>query len=220
MAKVGVILSGCGHLDGSEIQEAVLTLLALDNAGADIVIMAPNIEQLHVVNHLSGQEADGETRNVMVESSRIARGNIEDINMIEGGSLDALILPGGFGVAKNLCDYAMTGADCTVDPSVLSLVVKVHQAGKPIGAICIAPVMLAKILESINVKAELTIGYDTKTASNINSMGCTHVESPVTEAVVDKANKIVSTPAYMEGKRISDVAKGIENLVKEVLSLI
>lgn len=220
MPRIGVVLSGCGHLDGAEIQESVLTLLALDRADVETVIMAPAIDQLHVVNHLTGKEADGEMRNVLVESARIARGNIEEINSVNEATLDALIFPGGFGVAKNLCDYAMTGADCTVDPSVLSLASRIHEAGKPIGAICIAPAMLAKVLENSGASARLTIGYDQQTASDINTMGSVHVECPVTEMIVDRDNKIVTTPAYMEGKRIGDVARGIEKLVTEVLALI
>lgn len=220
MPKIGVVLSGCGHMDGAEIQESVITLLALDRAGADVIIMAPNTDQLHVVNHLTGSESEGEMRNILVESARIARGNISDINDINASDLDALIFPGGFGVAKNLCDYAMTGADCTVDPSVLALATEVHLSGKPIGAICIAPVMLSKVLENAGESAKLTIGHDNNTASDIRSMGNAHVECPVTEMLVDTDKKIVSTPAYMEGKRISDVAEGIEKLVKEVLSLI
>lgn len=220
MPKIGVVLSGCGHLDGAEIQESVLTLLALDRAEADVLIMAPNAEQLHVVNHLTGNEAEGEMRNVLVESARIARGAIKDILEVKASDLDALIFPGGFGVAKNLCDYAMTGADCTVDPSVLSLASEIHKAGKPIGAICIAPAMLSKILQKAGVSAELTIGYDKNTAEDIKTMGNTHIECPVTEMIVDTRTKIVTTPAYMEGKRIRDVAEGIEKLVKEVLTLV
>lgn len=220
MPKIGVVLSGCGHLDGAEIQESVLTLLALDRAGVEVQIMAPNTDQLHVVDHLTGTESEGEVRNVLVESARIARGNIKEINEVEASDLDALIFPGGFGVAKNLSDYAMTGADCTVDPSILDLASKVHASGKPIGAICIAPAMLSKVLEKSGVSSKITIGTDKNTSSDINKMGQNHITCPVNEMVVDKKTKVVSTPAYMDGKSIGEVADGIEKLVNEVISLI
>ena len=144
MKKVGLLLSGCGFNDGSEIHESVISMLALDRAGVETVIMAPNIDQMHVVNHYTGQEMD-EFRNVLVESSRIARGNIKDMAEVTGNDLDALIIPGGFGVAKNLSDYAMAGPDCSVNPDVYRLVSEIYLLKKPIGAICIAPVMMAKI---------------------------------------------------------------------------
>lgn len=220
MPKVGIILSGSGYLDGAEIQESVLTMLALDRAGADMVFMAPDIDQLHVVNHQTGKEMDGESRNVLVESARITRGNVQTIESIDANDLDALIFPGGFGVAKNLCDYAMVGADCSVDPAVENLVLKMHNAGKPIGVICIAPAMMARILGNQGKKSDLTIGFNEGTANDINTMGGNHVTCPVREIVVDKGNKIVSTPAYMEARCINEAADGIEKLVTEVLMLI
>jgi len=159
MPKVGVVLSGCGFYDGAEIQEAVITMLALDRAGAEIILMAPNIDQLHVVNHLTGKESVGESRNVLVESARIARGNIRDLAEVNGEDLDALIFPGGYGVAKNLCDYAMVGANCAVNPDVYRLALEVHRANKPIGVICIAPAMMARILGEQGETVDLTIGY-------------------------------------------------------------
>jgi enhancing lycopene biosynthesis protein 2 len=219
MPKVGVVLSGCGVYDGAEIHESVITMLALDRAGMDMVLMAPNIDQLHVVNHLNGEEMD-ERRNVLVEAARIARGNIKDMAEVRADDLDALIFPGGFGVAKNLCDYAMTGSNCTVNPDVQRLATKVHEAGKPIGVICIAPAMLAKIMGQEGKKVSLTIGSDEKTAADIEAMGAKHVTCPVTEMVVDEEQKIVSTPAYMEAQSIKEAAEGIEKLVAEVLRLI
>jgi len=204
MPKVGVVLSGCGVNDGAEIHESVITMLALDRAGAEIVIMAPNIDQLHVINHATGEEMEGESRNVLVESARIARGEIKDIVDVISEDIDALIFPGGFGVAKNLCDYAMAGADCSVNPDVFRLATEVHKAGKPIGAICIAPAMMAKIMGQQEKSVQLT----------------DHIECPVRETVVDKGNKIVTTPAYMLAGRISEAADGIEKLVKEVIDLI
>ena len=220
MPKVGVVLSGCGVNDGAEINESVITMLALDRAGAEMVLMAPNIDQLHVINHATGEEIEGESRNVLVESARIARGEIKDIVDVTSEDIDALIFPGGFGVAKNLCDYAMAGADCSVNPDVFRLVSEVHSAEKPIGVICISPAMMGKVMEKMGEKVSLTIGNDEQTANDLTTMGAKHVTCPVQEIVVDKDKKVVSTPAYMLAGRISEAADGIEKLVKEVIDLI
>ena len=216
MAKVGVVLSGCGVYDGAEIYEATLTLFFLDRAGAEIICMAPDVDQMDVVNHIKG-EATGEKRNVLVEASRIARGVIKDIKDVKAGDIDALVFPGGFGAAKNLCNFAVKGADCTVNPGVEKLIKEMHSAKKPIGFICIAPVIAAKVLGSFN--PQLTIGNDKGTAEAIEKMGGKHVVSPVENAVVDQKNKIVTTPAYMLGPNISKVALGIEKVINEVLKL-
>ena len=220
MPKVGIVLSGSGYLDGAEIQESVITMLALDRAGAEMVFMAPDVDQLHVVNHQTGTEMDGKSRNVLVEAARITRGNVHRIEEVNPDDLDALIFPGGFGVAKNLCDYAMVGADCTVNPAVEHIAKSVHEAGKPIGVICIAPAMMARILGDKGIKTDLTIGYDEATATDINTMGGNHIACPVQEMVIDKEQKVVSTPAYMEAQRISEAADGIEKLVHEVLAMV
>jgi enhancing lycopene biosynthesis protein 2 len=217
--KVGVILSGCGVYDGSEIHEAVITLLALDRAGAEAVCMAPNVDQMHVINHLAGEPAEGETRNVLVESARIARGNIKDIAEVAVSDFDALILPGGFGAAKNLCNFAVSGPDCDVNPEVARLVKETVAAKKPLAAVCIAPALLAKVLGPINSPA-LTIGTDADTAAAVSAMGAKHVDCPVKEAVVDKENKIVSSPAYMLAGSISEAAAGIEKTVEELIGMI
>ena len=220
MPKVGVVLSGCGVNDGAEIHESVITMLFLDRAGAEMVLMAPNIDQLHVINHATGEEMEGESRNVLVESARIARGKIMDIVDVTSEDIDALIFPGGFGVAKNLCDYAMAGSDCSVNPDVFRLVSEVHSAEKPIGVICISPAMMGKVMEKMGEKVSLTIGNDEQTANDLTTMGAKHVTCPVQEIVVDKDKKVVSTPAYMLAGRISEAADGIEKLVKEVIDLI
>ena len=219
MKKVGVLLSGCGVNDGAEIHESVITMLALDRAGAEMVLMAPNIDQMHVVNHYTGQEMD-EYRNVLVESSRIARGNIKDMAEISANDMDALIIPGGFGVAKNLCDYAMAGPDCSINPDVYRLISELKLLNKPIGAICIAPAMMAKILGELDESANMTIGSDETTSKDIEAMGSIHIECQVSEMVVDEEKNLVTTPAYMEAKTIKDAADGIEKLVKQVLSMI
>ena len=219
MAKVGVVLSGCGVYDGSEIHEAVITLLALDRAGAEVVCMAPDIDQLHVVNHLTGEVAEGESRNVLVESARIARGNIVDIKGVTAADFDALILPGGFGAAKNLCDFAVNGPDCSVNPEVARLLKETVQAKKPLGAVCITPALLAKVLGD-ELAPSLTIGTDVGTAEAVQKMGATHVDCPVRETVVDRENKIVTSPAYMLAGRINEAADGIEKTVKTLLSML
>ena len=216
MPKVGLVLSGCGVNDGSEIHEAVITMLELDKAGAEIVLMAPNIDQLHVINHATGEEMD-DSRNVLIESARISRGNIEDIAGVTSDNLDALIFPGGFGVSKNLSDYAMSGMECSVNPDVLRLSREVHNDQKPIGVICIAPAIMANILAG---DTELTIGFDEQTAADIDAMGAKHVLCAVDEIVIDKEKKVVSTPAYMEAKSIKEAASGIEKLVAKILSMI
>ena len=166
-AKVGVILSGCGVYDGSEIHEAVITLLALERAGALPVCMAPDMEQMHVVNHLTGEEMSGEKRNVLIEAARIARGDIHDIKKVQADELDALIMPGGFGAAKNLSDYAVKGADCDVNEDVARLIRSMHGAKKPIAAVCIAPVLVSSILGDEKIPHKLTIGSDEARAKDV-----------------------------------------------------
>lgn len=214
--KIGVVLSGCGVRDGSEIHEAVLTLLAIDQAGAEAVCLAPDSE-LDEVNHCT-MEPTGARRKVLVESARIARGNIKDIAQVKAADLDALIFPGGFGAALNLCDFGQKGAAAAVNPEVARLVREVHAAGKPIGAICIAPALIATILGK-QAAPTLTIGSDSGTAAEIEKTGAKHQNCGVTEFVVDRANRIVSTPAYMLGTRIGEVAQGITKCVTEVIKL-
>ncbi|MFV2074262.1 MAG: isoprenoid biosynthesis glyoxalase ElbB [Thermoanaerobaculales bacterium] len=215
--KIGVILSGCGVYDGAEIHETVVTLLALDRHGAEAVMCAPDIQQMHVVNHLTGEVEEGAERNVLVESARIARGAIRDVASVEADELDALILPGGFGAAKNLCDFAVKGADCSVDPGVAALVRAVHAQGKPVAAVCIAPALIAKVLGDEG--PELTVGNDADTASAIETMGATHITCPVAEFVVDRERKLVTSPAYMLAQSISEAAEGIEKTVTTLLEM-
>ena len=217
--NIGVLLSGSGVNDGSEIHESVIAMLALDRAGAEMLLMAPNIDQMHVINHYTGQEMD-EFRNVLVESARIARGNIKDMAEVSGSDLDALIIPGGFGVAKNLSDYAMSGAECSINPDVYRLISEMILLKKPIGAICIAPTMMAKILAEQNQSATMTIGKDETTAEDIEAIGSTHKECLVEEIVIDEENNIVTTPAYMDAKNISEAADGIEKLVKQIILMV
>lgn len=213
--KVGVLLSGCGVFDGAEIHESVLTLLNLDKAGAEIVCMAPDME-FPVVNHIT-QEATGEKRNILLESARIARGEIKNLKDVQASDLDALIMPGGMGAAKNLSDFADKGTDAVVLPEVQQILQDMLSAGKPVGAICIAPATLTKALGDKN--PEVTIGNDINIASALEFMGARHFNCNVDMVHVDEKNKIVTTPAYMLGPGIKDIAAGIEKLVNKIVSM-
>jgi len=215
--RVGVVLAGCGFLDGAEIQEATLTLLALDRRRAQIVAMAPDTAQMHVVDHVKKAPTSEQARNVLLESARIVRGDIRDIAGVRAADLDALVLPGGYGAAKNLCTYAVDGRAMKVNPEVERLVREVRAAGKPLGFICISPVIAAKLLGAQGVK--LTIGNDSATAADIEALGAKHVACKVEEICVDEKLKVVSTPAYMLGPSIAPVSQGIEKLVSAVLEM-
>jgi len=220
MNKVGVVLSGCGHQDGTEIHEAVFTLHALEKAGSEAIIMAPDMDQFHVINHLNGNEEISESRNILVESARIARGKVVDVASVSGHQLDALIFPGGTGMAKNIFDYSMAGINCTVISDVQRLVVEILEADKPLGAICIAPVMVAKVLEYLGRTGTVTGGFNVEINNDIRAMGINAVEVGAEEIVVDKENKLVTTPAYVEAKSMNESFTGIEKLVNKVLELI
>ncbi|HEY0834864.1 MAG TPA: isoprenoid biosynthesis glyoxalase ElbB [Azospirillum sp.] len=214
--RFGVVLSGCGVYDGAEIHEAVCTLLAIDRAGAEAICYAPNVDQAHVVDHLTGQEM-AQTRNVLVESARIARGRIHDLATFTADDVDVLIFPGGFGAAKNLSTFAFQGPDCTVNPDVERAVRAVKAAGKPIGALCIAPAILAKLLGGEGV--ELTIGSDAGTAQALESLGAKHRTTTHCEIVVDRDHKVVTSPCYMLDATVSQIATGAENTVKALIQL-
>ncbi len=217
MKKVAVILSGCGVFDGSEIYESVLTLMNLEQQELAYQCMAPNINQLHVINHLTGEVDAEDQRNVLVEAARLARGEIIDLADADPDAYDALIIPGGFGAAKNLSDFAVAGAGCTVNAQVLSFTRAIHQAGKPVGLICIAPAMTPIIFGK---DALCTIGTDEGTAAAIKSMGGRHQACGVDEIVIDQQRKIVTTPAYMLAGSISEAAAGIGRLVKEIAAML
>jgi enhancing lycopene biosynthesis protein 2 len=220
MANVAVCLSGCGFLDGAEIHESVLTLLALDQAGANIICCAPNIDQASVINHVTQSPAGGTARNVLQESARIARTDIKDISQIHAADLDAVAFPGGFGAAKNLSNFADKGPECSVHPEVERLIVEMLEAGKPICAICIAPAMLARVVGRRDLHPKLTIGNDSQTASALEAMGVEHVDCAVTDCVIDEAHRIVSTPAYMLGRGPAEVNEGIKKAVEAVLKMV
>jgi enhancing lycopene biosynthesis protein 2 len=218
MVKVAVVLSGCGFLDGSEIHEAVLTLLALDRAGAEVHCFAPDIAQAGVTDHAT-KAAAGPARNVLVEAARISRGKIADVARARAADFDALALPGGYGAAKNLSNFASAGAQATVEPHVAQLLRDAFRAKKPIGAWCIAPATLAAALKDEKRGIALTIGNDAGTAKALAAMGARHVDCPVDGICVDEENRIVTTPAYMYDARIAEVAQGIDKAVAALLKL-
>lgn len=218
--KVAVILSGCGVFDGAEIHEATLTLLALDLCGARAVIAAPDRNQARVVNHLTQAEVPGEKRNVLIEAARIARGDIRRVSDLRVSEVDAAILPGGYGAALNLSNFASAGSDLEVEPTVAAFLREMWEARKPLAALCIAPPILAKVLKDAGVQgARLTIGNDPGTARAIAALGQTHVECKATECVVDETNRVVTTPAYMLATSIAELWQGVQATVKAVLDL-
>jgi len=212
MKKFAVVLAGCGVSDGAEIHESVMTLYAIAKEGSEYQCFAPDISQHHVVNHLTGKEAP-EKRNVLVESARIARGMIKPLSQFNPREFDALIFPGGFGVAKNLCTYAFDGANCSVNLDVATAIKEMISLKKPIGALCISPVILAKVLGNV----ELTIGNDPGTIRDIEKMGATHYIKTHGEVVIDTRHKVFTTPCYMLDATIVDIAAGAGNIVKEML---
>lgn len=215
MKKIAVILSGNGVFDGAEIHEATLTLYSIVKHGASYDIFAPNIDQHHVINHITGEEMP-EKRNILIEAARIARGKITDLKEFNAKNYDALMFPGGFGVAKNLSSFAFDGPDCKINKDVENAIRSMIKASKPIGALCIAPVLLAKLLKD----AEITIGQDEGTRNAVETMGAKHIQTSHGEVVVDKKHKIVTTPCYMLDANIEQIGTGAENAVKAVLDLI
>ncbi len=212
--KFAVILAGCGHRDGAEIQESVMTLYAIARSDSSYEVFAPDVNQYHVINHYTGQPAN-ETRNVLAESARIARGKIRPLSEFNAKDFDILMFAGGFGVAKNLCTYAFDGADCTVNPEVERAVTAMHSSGKPIGAICISPVILAKVLKGVT----LTLGQDQSAIKNAEAMGAIHHPTDAQEIVIDTVNKVVTSPCYMLDSGIVDIAEGAMNTVNALLKL-
>ena len=214
MKKFAVVLSGCGVFDGAEIHEATMSLYAIAFNGGSYEVFAPDMKQHHVINHITGEEMN-ETRNVLVESARIARGKIRPLTEFDQAEFDGLLFPGGFGAAKNLSDWAFKGPESTVIKEVGDAIRAMVEAGKPVGALCISPVLLAKTLAG----ARLTIGSDTATASAIESAGASHVETTHGEVVIDDKYKVVTTPCYMLDANIVQIAEGAGNVVKTMLKL-
>lgn len=218
MARIGVVLSGCGVFDGSEIHEAVASLLAIARSGSSYKCMAPDISQMHVVNHFSGQVSESESRNVLVESARIARGDILKLSDVNVGDYDGFMFPGGFGAAKNLCDFAVAGSNCTVEPSVERFIMAAHAAGKPLCFVCIAPVILARIFGNDGVT--ITIGDDQEAIAAVAEMGAEHQACQVKQLVIDEQNRLITSPAYMKAGNICDLFDDVTNSVNALLAMI
>lgn len=217
MPKVAVVLAGCGVFDGSEIHEAVSTLIHLSGHGAEVHCFAPDIDQPSVINHLTGQPV-GDQRNTLIESARIARGNVKPLSACDPSQFDAVFFPGGFGAAMNLCDFANKGPDCAVNPDVRRVLLGFHGQGKPIGMCCIAPVIAAKVLGDKGVS--LTLGDESEASKAAVSMGARHQAAGVTEVVTDEKNHLVTTPAYMHGQApIHQVFEGIGKMVDRTLAM-
>lgn len=214
--KIAIILSGCGVFDGSEIYESTLTFLAIEHCHSTYQCFAPDIEQNHVINHLTGDVMEGEKRNVLVESARLARGNCKPLTDLNVDDYDGLIFPGGFGAAKNLCNFAEKGADAEINDQVYKAARAFADAKKPVGFICIAPALVPLIYKK---GVEVTIGNDKDTAAAINQMGARHVTCSVDDFVVDLVKHVVTTPAYMLAENITQANEGIQNLVTELISM-
>jgi len=218
--RIAVLLAGCGHVDGAEIREAVLALLALDQQGAQVQCLAPNAPQHHVINHATGRVAEGQSRNILEESSRISRkGQCLDLAMAKASDYDALVIPGGFGVAKNLCDFAFRGPTAEVRPDVEALVMAFFETGKPVGAICIAPALVGLCLARAGKRARLTLGDGVEIQAAMEQLGHVYARVPSPrEVVIDEKLKLVTTSAYMfDNARLSDVWVGIERCVAEII---
>ncbi len=222
VARFAVVLSGCGVFDGSEIHEAVMALLAIDEAGAEYQCFAPNTWQAKTVDHFTGQATalagDDDNRNVLAESARIARGSIKDLSEFNPAEFDAIVFPGGFGAATNWSNFALKGAECEVNSEVEKAVQAAYRGGLVIGAMCIAPVVIARILGKHRVK--VTIGTDKAVGAGIEQMGAIHEPKGALDVCVDEDNKIVTTPAYMLAKSIKDIRRGAQNLIDEMISLV
>ncbi|XP_070539886.1 glutamine amidotransferase-like class 1 domain-containing protein 3, mitochondrial [Ptychodera flava] len=221
-SKVAVVLSGSGVYDGSEIHEASAILVHLSRGGAETSIFAPDKPQMHVINHNKGEPMEGETRNVLVESGRIARGEISPLVDLKASDFDAIVFPGGFGAAKNLCTFAVDGTKCSIDPDVERVIKEFHTEKKPIGLCCIAPVLAAKVIQN----CEITVGHDTEdggkwpyagTAAAVEELGAKHVNKSVTDIHVDETNNIVTTPAFMCQTHLHEIYDGIGEMVSTVL---
>lgn len=221
MAKVGVLLSGCGVQDGSEIHEVVLTMLHLDKNGQEIIPIAPNILQSQVIDHLAGKEMERENRDVLVEAARIARGDIKTISELKTNKLDALILPGGAGAIKNLTNYALMPEECKINKQTQQLILEMIEKKRPVGAICIAPLVVARALIDTDYKPEVTVGYESEPANYIEEeLNAVHIKAEVDEVVVDEELNLFTTPAYMLAESIGEVEQGINKLITRMIDLI
>ena len=211
--KAAVVLAGCGVFDGSEIHEAVITLLNLQRRGVEVSFFAPDVAQADVVDHSKG-EAEQSSRNVLAESARIARGNIAPLSEFDAKEFDLLVFPGGFGAAKNICSFAFDGANCKVNSDAQNAIEAMLAERKPIGFVCIAPVIAAKVIAD---GVKITIGNDVSTAEAIRAMGAEHIDCSSTDFVKDEAKNVFSTPAYMLAQSTAELDAGIGKMIEAML---
>ncbi len=213
MKKFAVILAGCGVFDGAEIHEATLSMYSIMKNGAVYEIFAPDIKQHHVINHITGEEMN-EERNVLIESARIARGKISPMSAFDPEDFDAILFPGGFGAAKNLSSFAFQGAEGHIQVSIKKAIQDMNRLGKPIGALCISPVLIAQSLENV----DLTIGSDPGTVEAIVKLGAKHIVTSHGEVIHDKKTNVFTSPCYMLDATILDIATGADNIIKAILN--
>ncbi|KAG8230644.1 hypothetical protein J437_LFUL010661 [Ladona fulva] len=223
--KVAVVLSGSGVYDGTEIHEACATLSHLTREGAEPICYAPDVKQMHVVDHVKGVQSEGENRNVMVESARIARGNIKPLSELKAANVDAVVFPGGFGAAKNLSDFAVNGDSCKLNSEVNHVLKDFHSAKKPIALCCIAPILAAKAIPGVTITLGKTDDGSGKwphagAIEAATKMGAKVEMKHVNEASVDKKNLIVTSPAFMYDGKFHEVYDGIGVMIKTLMGLI
>ena len=216
MKKIAVVLSGCGFQDGAEITESVSTLICLSEFGVHYRIFAPRVE-FQAKDHISGEDQEG-SRNTLSESARIARGDVQDVSSLNARDFDGIVFPGGYGAALHLCDWALRGAHCSVHPEVKRVICEFSESDKPIGALCISPALIARVLNSKNIT--VTIGNDKETKLEIEKTGSRHEECSVDNYISDRDNKIITTPAYMYGEaKPHEVFTGIRKAMKELVEM-
>ncbi len=224
--KFGILLSGCGVYDGAEIQEATMAMLAIKEAGHEYQCISLNKEQHHVINHLTGEEID-QRRNMMVESARIARGEVVEVKNISPADIDALVIPGGFGSAKNFSKWAFLGPEGEIDAEIKLLIVNMVNVGKPVCALCVSPVVVAKALEGSGISANMTLGSDQESSpydiagfnGGIEAVGAKAEMKTIKEILVDETNKIVTAPCYMMDANILEIRNNVKQAIEATISL-
>lgn len=227
MKNIAVILSGCGVYDGSEIHESVFTLFSIDVLKGKYQCFAPNILQHHVLNHVNGEEMN-ENRNVMIEAARIARGNIMDVSIYDPENFDALVIPGGFGAAKNLTKWAFQGPDGEINENIKDAILQTIKANKPIVGLCMGPTVIAKALEGTGISAKLTVGSSTEKSpydiaaisGGMEKIGAQAEMKSIREFSYDVENKIITAPCYMLEGSISEVQRNIHQTIEKLFEII
>jgi enhancing lycopene biosynthesis protein 2 len=225
--KIGVLLSGCGVYDGAEIQETVFALLAIEELGAEAICLSVNKNQHHVVNHLTGEEMP-ESRNMLVEAARIARGAVHDISTFDNTQIDALVIPGGFGSAKNFTTWAFEGPNGSILPEIKELIQQCISDKKPIAALCVSPVIVGLALNQSDLQATMTLGTDKEKSpyeinafsSGLSQTGVQVEMKTIREIALDEKLKIVSAPCYMMDASIVEIRTNIQQAMQALIQLI